>query len=312
MFRELDAFDVVHEGRPWPWLSFSPCGTKFAHGSSPTQVATRTRDGARPGVTFEVPAEATAFALSASDLLAVASGGAVWLLGAAQPVRLLPEGDVRALSFDRAGLLFVASETAEETVVSVYEGASLVGATRSPAFPRPALHELHLHPQDDAMLLLAACGEAGSYARVVGHAGREVSRIPTALDEGGVAAGFVGFSADGARVHLAEADELRTHAWPTLHELSSVPFADEFVSSFAGAVLGTDVLVDGEDTDTGDDAVMAFDRTAIRGTLHRALVPPGMWAGRLGADAIVTVTSKGTPVRGRVLVRTTASPSLLQ
>jgi hypothetical protein len=151
------------------------------------------------------------------------------------------------------------------------------------------------------VLLLAACGEEGTFARVAGFSDGEVSAIATALDAGGIPAGFVGFSADGARVHLAEADELRTHAWPGLQELSSVELADDFVSSFAGVVLGDSILIDGQDAESSEDQVMKFDRSAIVGSVLHDDVPSGMWAGRLGTDAIVTVESKGDPVRGRVV-----------
>jgi hypothetical protein len=220
---------------------------------------------------------------------------------------LLGDGHaVLAIAFDRRGRrLWVSSETANETVVALVDvdSLALVDVVRSAPFPRPALHELYLHPQDDAVLLLAACGDDGTFARVVGFAGDVVSAIPSALDSGGLPAGFVGFSADAARVHLAEADELRTHGWPTLDELSSVPFADDFVSSFSGAVLGNEILVDGEDAETQEDAIMLFDRTAIRGVLLPRPAPRGMWAGRLGSEAIVTVQAKGDPVVARVLLR---------
>ena len=163
------------------------------------------------------------------------------------------------------------------------------------------MHELYLHPQDDAVLLIAACGEDGTFARVVGWSGEKVEAITGALDAGGIPAGFVGFSVDGQRVHLVEADELRTHAWPGLQELSSVELADDFVSSFAGAVLGEHLYIDGEFAEVSEDAVMRFDRSAIRGKVMPAPFPTGMWAGRLGTDAIVTVEAKGDPARARIL-----------
>ena len=126
--------------------------------------------------------------------------------------------------------------------------------------------------------------------------------MATALDTGSVPSGFVGFSSDGARVHLVEADELRTHAWPGLQELSSVELADDFVSSYAGAVLGHRILVDGHDSETGDfDSVMVFDRAAIHGAIAKEPVPSGMWVGRLGSEAIVTVAAAGEPARGTVV-----------
>jgi hypothetical protein len=210
----------------------------------------------------------------------------------------------RALAFDRSGArLWLSAESEKETALVLLDARTLalVGVVRSAAFPPPAMHELMLHPHDDAVLLLGACGEEGTFARVAGLAGGEVSAIATTLDAGGIAAGFVGFSADGARVHLVEADELRTHAWPGLEELSSVELADDFISSFSGVVLGDSILVDGQDAESSEDQIMKFDRSAIVGSVLHDDVPKGMWAGRLGASAIVTVESKGEPVRGRVV-----------
>jgi hypothetical protein len=122
------------------------------------------------------------------------------------------------------------------------------------------------------------------------------------MDDGVVSAGLVGFSADGARVHLAEADELATRAWPALHELSQVEFSGDFVSSYSGAVLGHRIFVDGQEDDSGEeDAVMLFELSATRGAVVKPPVPTGMWVGRLGADAIVTVEAEGDPGRGRVV-----------
>lgn len=329
MFREVASFDVFHTQLDWPWLAFAASGGQVAFASSSNTIATRSLDGDRvaTGPSFTLPPGLAlgsfTIATAPESLLAVAgtADGAptvaiVDASGERKRVRvdaLLGDGhEVRAIAFDRTGRrLWLSAETKTETVTVLVDVASLalVGVIRGAPFPRPALHELHLHPQDDAVLLLAACGEEGSFARVVGFAGDVVSAVPGALDAGAVAAGFVGFSADGARVHLVEADELRTHAWPTLHELSSVPLADDFVSSFSGAVLGSDIYVDGEEAESQEDAVMLFDRSAIGGAVLPSPAPSGMWAGRLGREAIVTVEAKGDPARARVLLRTEAGPA---
>jgi hypothetical protein len=342
VFREIAAFDVVRAQMDWPWVAFAASGDVVAFASSSSSIATRRLDGPHDAVvdgpSFTLPSDLglgaasgprtglTAFSVSAhqDDALVAVAGIAnnaqivvvVDPSGERKRARvdaLLGDGhEVRAIAFDRTGRrLWLSAENATETVTALLDVASLdlVGAIRSAAFPRPALHELHLHPVDDAVLLLAACGEEGSFARVVGFAGDVVSAIPTTLDSGGIAAGFVGFSSDGARVHLVEADELRTHGWPTLHELSSVPLADDFISSFSGAVLGSDIFVDGEDAETRDDSVMLFDRAAIHGAVLPPPAPVGMWAGRLGPNAIITVQAKGDPVRARVLVRTMDGPT---
>jgi hypothetical protein len=199
--------------------------------------------------------------------------------------------------------LWLSAESGEATALILLEAQShaVLGVVKSAAFPSPATHELHVHPTDDAVLLLATCGEDGVFARVAGWSDGPPAAVPGALDAGGISAGFVGFSADGARVHFAEVDELRTHSWPDLVELASVELADDFVSSYSGVVLGSRILVDGNDAETTDDAVMVFDQSALRGRVMPPPVPSGMWVGRLGEDAFVTVESKGEPARGRVI-----------
>jgi hypothetical protein len=331
LFREVFAFDVMHGALAWPWITFTADGRRLAHLSSPTTVATLIlTDGAevKSGPVFPLPNDLSlapddggkgpkglrSFSLSADGAhLALAAmtpeGVVLATLNDSGHVRrasigaIVGECSVQAIAFDRTGArLWVSLENETETLLALFDTTSLdvVHVLRSPALPRPSLHELHIHPHDDAVLLVAACGEAGTFARVAGFAGTDVSLLPTELDGGGISAGFVGFSSHGARVHLAEADELRTHAWPGLHELSSVPFDDEFVSSFSGAVLGSNIAVDGEHTESGEDAVMLFDATAIRGVMLPEEGPSGMWAGALKPNALVTVEPKGDPARGRV------------
>ena len=322
-FEEIASFDAVHGHLSWPWLAFDPGGRCFAFASSGATVSTRILDstGTRAraltdGPTFTLPsdvaAEVKAFALGAEGALLAATGaGFVVACDASREVARAsleslagPGFTARALAFDRSGTrMWISAESDKETALVLVDARTfaVVGVARSAAFPPPSMHELMLHPYDDAVLLLAACGEEGTFARVAGFAGGEVSAVTTALDGGGVPAGLVGFSADGARVHLAEADELRTHAWPGLEELSSVELADDFVSSFAGTVLGDTIFVDGQDAESGEDQVMKFDRSAIVGSILHDDVPSGMWAGRLGTDAIVTVDSKGDPAPGRVI-----------
>jgi hypothetical protein len=332
---ELGTFDVVHRHLPWPWIAIEPTRRRFAFAAAPSRIATRSLEGATllEGRSFELPADlglptvkppATGhrgptsgvhgFALdSPGERLAVvgtASGASVLVTldptEKRTPIATLAGGDfhAHAVTFDRRGeRLWISAESGGATALLLVDARThaLIGVVKSDPFPPPAAHELQVHPVDDAVLLLAACGQDGTFARVAGWSDGPPIAVPTALDAGALPAGFVGFSADGARVHLAESDELRTHAWPALEELSSVPFADDFVSSYSGVVLGHRVFVDGQDRETEEeDAVMLFDRSAIRGAVVKPPVPTGMWVGRIGGDAIVTVESKGDPVRGRV------------
>jgi hypothetical protein len=317
-FTEIAAFDAAHGHLSWPWLAFDASGDRFAFASSTRTFATRVLGDGRvtEGPSFTLPSELgkdlQAFAIgNRGALLAVTGAGLLVICDASGEIaRTALEGLAgagftgRALAFDRSGTrVWLSAESDKETALLLVDARSLalVGIVRSGAVPPPSMHELFLHPHDDAVLLLAACGEEGTFARVAGFSDGEVSAITTLLDGGGIPAGFVGFSADGARVHLAEADELRTHAWPGLEELSSVELADDFVSSFAGVVLGDSLYIDGQDAESSEDQVMKFDRSAIVGKVLHDEVPAGMWASRLGADLIVTVEAKGEPARGRVI-----------
>jgi hypothetical protein len=320
---EIASFEVTHERLPWPWLAFDASGKRFAFAAAKDAIATRVLDDGRitDGPSFSLPSD---LALPNLQGFAIdAPGALIAIHGTASAKSVVVTSDARtelhrstiealagdgfaarALAFDRSGArLWISAESATETALLLIDARThdVIGVSRSAGFPPPAQHELYLHPQDDAVLLLAACGDDGTFARVAGWSGEGVEAIPSALDGGGIPAGFVGFSPDCTRVFLAEADELRTHSWPGLHELSSVELADDFVSSFSGVVLGAHVYVDGEDADSGDDAVMSFDQTGLRGTLLPPPAPIGMWAGRLGGDLIVTVESKGEPARGRVI-----------
>ena len=327
---ELASFEVAHEHISWPWVAFDASGQRFAFCTSKSRIATRVvSDGAvTHGPTFTLPADIAlhSFTLDAGGTLLAAVGNAgdaaaaEGATGAGLLVTLDADGKelhrssidslvaagflAQAVAFDRGGnRLWISTESPTETALLLLDARThaTLGVVRGGAFPPPAMHELTLHPTEDAVLVLAACGEDGTFARVARWAGDRLEAVKTALDDGSIPAGLVGFSTDGARVHLAEADELRTHAWPGLQELSSVEFADDFVSSFAGAILGERILVDGEDSEAHEDAVMVFDASALRGKLAFPPVPTGMWAGRLGETMLVTVEAKGEPSRGRVL-----------
>ncbi|MEO8874894.1 MAG: hypothetical protein ABI461_04840 [Polyangiaceae bacterium] len=337
-FLEVGSFDVTHHELAWPWISIDSSRSRFAFAASGDRIATRSfiEGDLAEGPSFALPADLHLPTVKAADagfrgaedgvhgfsidasarLLAVVGSIAgvsvvVTIDGSGEKVRsrldALTGADfiAHAVAFDRTGArLWISAEGAEHTALLLIDAQThaVIGIVKSDPFPRPSFHELYLHRQDDAVLLVAACGQDGTFARVVGFSDGPPEAITNSLEKGSISAGFVGFSEDGARVHLVEADELRTHAWPGLEELSSVDLADDFASSYAGVVMGDRIFIDGEDRDTGDgDAVMQFDRTAIRGALLKPPVPTGMWVGRLGLDALITVDAKGEPARGHVV-----------
>lgn len=328
-FLQVGSFDVVQCELGWPWITIDATRSRFAFPAEGDRIASRSfvEGDLAEGPTFALPSDLRlpkekapevghrgaeagvhGFAIDPTGerlaLVGTVEGSSVVaILGpdgekSRSRIDALAGGDfvAHAVAFDRTGSrLWISAESAEETAMLLVDVTSLavIGVVRSAPFPRPAFHELYIHAQDDAVLLVAACGPDGTFARVVGFADGPPIAIANALEKGSISAGFVGFSSDGARVHLVEADELRTHSWPGLEELSSVDLADDFASSYAGAVLGDRIFIDGENRDTGDgDAVMQFDRTAIRGTLLKPPVPTGMWVGRIGLDAILTVDAR--------------------
>jgi hypothetical protein len=343
-FVEVGQFDVVHRQVAWPWIVFDAKKTRIAFGSSKDAVATRALvNGAlESGPTFDLPdglglptqrppANGHRGAASGAHGFAIDSNGArLAVVGTTKDesvlVTMSAGGEERrtkiaelcggdfvahAAAFDRSGKrLWISAESEKETAIVLVEADShaLVGVLKSAAFPPPSVHELHVHPQDDAVLLLAACGQDGTFARVAGFTDGPPVEVKTALDDGSMSCGLVGFSMDAARVHLVEDFALRTHAWPGLEELSNVELADEFASTYSGIVTAQGIFVDGTDADSGEgDVVMSFDDAALTGTVLKPPFPTGMWAGRLGADCLVTVESKGDPAKGRVLRLATAA-----
>lgn len=340
-FVEIATFEAEHRALPWPWVAIDAKRARFAFATAARQIETRelSQGALIAGPSFALPedlalpegawAEAgtlatglQGFAIGASvDQLALvgntSEGSVVCTLIAGGSLRrsrvadLIP-GDfaARAVAFDVTGTRLwvsadgISADGEQASVLLLVDGTThqVVGALPSAAFAAPASHELHVHPVDNAVLLLVACGDSGTFARVAGWSDGPPMLIPTQMDQGSVSCGFVGFSADSARVHFAEADELRTHAWPGLEELSSVEFPGSFESVYSGVVLGKRIYVDGQDRDDeGVDAVTLFDPSGILGARLKPPVPTGMWVGRLGADCIVTVEAKGDPARGRVV-----------
>jgi hypothetical protein len=307
-FAPILSFEVAHGALKWPWVAIDPTRTWFAFAKNDREIAARTLAGEEK--TFALPAD---LGLAALHGFAIDPRGEVLALMGANVVvtgarrMSLEEGFVaRAVTFDRSGSrLWISAESGKETALVLLDAKTLavLGTVKSAAFPSEANHELHVHPQDDAVLLLAACGEDGTFARVAGWSDGPPVAIETALDQGGASVGFIGFSSDGARVHLAEPDELQTLSWPNLAKVSSAPFEADFVASYSGAVIDSLVFVDGDvdDDDVTKDAVMMFDATGRKGSLVTP-APSGMWAGRIGTNAIITVESKGDPARARVFV----------
>ena len=343
-FVEVASFDVAHRALNWPWVAIDPTHTRFAYATDDRHIAARAFDGRAVSepITFTLPTDLVlptgrdytlppslehrgargihGFAISPNgDRLAVVGTiGAksfVFTLDTNGGLRRTPIDDLagisfvaHAVTFDRNGArLWISAENGNETALILIDAEShaLAGVLRSARFPPPSYHELHVHPHDDAVMLLAACGQDGTFARVARYSDGAPVAIKTARDHRGKSSGFVGFSADGARVHLVS-DELETLSWPTLSMLSSTPFEHDFEPKYSGAAIDSLIFIDGEIDPGGPDvveneAVMMFDGPCQEGTLL-ATAPSGMWVGRIGPNAIITVGSKLEPAPGRLLV----------
>lgn len=334
---ESGTFEVAHRALAWPWIAFDPSHRRFAFVTAEGAIASRALEGEAlaVGSSFPLPRDLAlpgrrgadddhrgapdglhAFAIRqdgerVATTARVGDTSIVAVAGTEGELRRVslaglgrPDLVAHAITFDRTGeRLWVSAESGTVTAIVCLDATSLAlhGVVESAPFPPAASHELHVHPIDDAVILLAACGQEGTFARVAGFSDGPPVAVETALDGGAVPSGFVGISRDGARVYLVDDAELRTHAWPTLHPLAEAELADDFATSYSGAVLGDRILLDGHDDETGDfDLVIVFDRSGLRGGLARPPVPEGMWAGRLGDDVLVTVEAKGEPARGRV------------
>lgn len=336
----LATFEVSHRQLRWPWVALSPTRRALAFVARDERIETRLWDGERlgEGPSFPLPGDlrlprtpapasghgGVERGIEAFAIDGLASRAAVIgrVDGKGRPSTLvtldargearrsrvdaLLGGDFvgRALTFDASGQhLWLSAESTQETLVARLDAGThaVLGVARSAPFPPPSAHELFVHPAEDAVLLLGACGQDGTFARVV-RAGDSLVAVPSALDDSGEPAALVGFSADGARVYLVGDSDLRTHAWPDLTELAAIPLDDDFASSYGGVIVGEAILLDGHDADSGDgDRIMRFDASGLRGHVLQGAAIAGMWVGRLGAILIVTVQAKGEPSVGRVV-----------
>ena len=179
---ELDSFRVLHGRRPWPWIAFDASGMRFAFAESESSIGTRTLKAGsiEVGASFALPSDLAIEGFSVDrtgTLLAAFSADELVTISAGEPLRskaselLEPGTRFRAAAFDRTGeRIWISAEAEKESVLIQVHATShaVIAALRSAPFAAPSVHELYTHPQDDAVLLLAACGQEGTFARVAG------------------------------------------------------------------------------------------------------------------------------------------------
>jgi hypothetical protein len=319
---KLHELTLVPGHLAWPWVAFAPERTAFAVPVGPRTIAIH--PATSPGEERRVelpealavptiaPSDSSttsrqpglhALALHPDGLTVVGFGwhkdipvACVERAGSApELVDLGPAlGDLgpMAASFTRDGdSLWVSAESAS--------GAAIVrlrfrdfGLESKVAFapaPPPAAHELMLHPREDAALLTMACGQDGTFVRVARMVNGKLALVTTLAGDGGLEpCGVAETSDDGARVCLVGDDRVELRRWPELVLEARVELEHELAGNYNGVRIGGRFVVSATLQDDGDEdrALVLNDALRIE---DDAPAPPGMWAGRLGRDRLVSI-----------------------
>jgi len=158
-----------------------------------------------------------------------------------------------------------------------------------PPPPPPASHELLLHPTEDAVLLTMACGQDGTFLRVARSVAGKLELVATEGDEGIEPCGLAETTDDGSRVCLVTFDRVELRRWPGMEREALFEVDDELSANYNGVRVGGRFVVSAAVQDDGDEerALVLTDALKLQ---DDAPAPPGMWAGRLGLDKLVTVS----------------------
>jgi len=160
-------------------------------------------------------------------------------------------------------------------------------AAFSPA-PPPAAHELFLHPVEDGVLLTMACGQDGTFVRVARMVGGKLELVVTEGDGGLDPCGVAEATDDGSQVCLVMFDRAELRRWPDLKRDAEAPIGEPRASNHNGVRIGGRFLVSATDREDEEEerALVLNDALEVE---DDAAAPPGMWAGRLGSDRLVTI-----------------------
>ncbi len=306
----------------WPWIAFSPDRTVFAVPASPTTLALRFQAALdRPAYidlpeglgipTLEPSSSATtsrqsgihAFAVHPDGRAVVAFG---WRDGlpaacvgragvASELVDLGPalgEMGPMAATFTRDGeSIWLSAESSTGCAIARlrFRDFALESKAAFPPAPPPAAHELWLHPVEDAVLLTMACGEDGTFVRVARHVDGKITLVAGAGDGGFEPCGTAEAIDDGGRVCFVGSDRVELRRWPDLSLESKGELGDERLGNYNGIRIGARFVVSAsvEDDDGDDERALVFAETLA--LEDDAPAPPGIWAGRLGRDRLVTI-----------------------
>ena len=159
-------------------------------------------------------------------------------------------------------------------------------ATFSPA-PPPAAHELFLHPTDDAALLTMACGQDGTFLQVGEMVGEKLALVVTQGEGGVEPCGLADATLDGARVCLVSAEKVALRRWPDLVQEAELKLPEELATNFNGVRIGSRFFISAIEEDEENERAVVLDEAL--GLVEVVSDVPGMWAGRLGDNRLVTI-----------------------
>jgi hypothetical protein len=309
----------------WPWVAFTPERTAFAVPVGPRTVAIRAATSldrerrvelpdALAVPTIQASHDATtsrqpglhALALHPDERTVVGLG---WhrdipvacverVGGAAELVDLGPalgEMGPLAASFTRDGeSIWVSAESATGAAIARirFRDFGLESKVTFPPAPPPAHHELLLHPVEDAVLLAMACGQDGTFVRVARMTAAKLDLAPGEGDGGLEPCGLAETTEEGARVCFVAAERVVLRRWPDMALVANVQLGEETAANYNGLRTGGRFVVSATDEEAAEEerAMVLSDALRIESDDP---APPGMWAGRLGRDRLVTVGRDG-------------------
>jgi hypothetical protein len=319
---KLREFRLAPGQLAWPWVAFAPDRTAFAVPAShrtmlirgvdslgderrvelPDALAVPTVERSRSGTTSRQPG-LHSVALHPDGCTVVGFG---WhrdipvacverVGGAPELVDLGPTlGDMGPLAatFTRDGeSIWLSAESAGAAAIVRlrFRDFGLESKAAFPPAPPPAAHELFLHPMQDAVLLTMSCGQDGTFVRVARQVGGKLELVPTEGDDGLQPCGLAETTDDGERVCLVTSDHVELRRWPTLAREIEVEIGEELSANYNGVRIGGRFVVSATEQEEEEDerALVLNDALNVE---DQAPAPPGMWAGRLGEDRLVTVS----------------------
>ena len=306
----------------WPWVAFAPDRRAFAVPAGPRTIAIRGAASLGDEHRVELPEALAVPPVEASSSgttsrqpglhsLALHPAGRTvvgfgWhrdipvacverVGGAPELLDLGPAlGDMGPLAatFTRDGeSIWLSAESTKGAAIARvrFRDFGLESKAAFPAAPPPAAHELYLHPTEDAVLLTMACGQDGTLVRVARMVGGKLELVPTEGDGALAPCGVAETTDDGGRLCLVTFNRAELRRWPDLARVAQADVGEELAANYNGVRIDGRFIVSATREEDGEEerALVLNDAMELE---DDAPAPPGMWAGRLGKDRLVTVS----------------------